>query len=67
MQCSSFLDTFIPQKSTIKVNKSVAADLTDGLKELFSALRLDHLLIENQFKVKIDNFIKDFIREAVKI
>ena len=67
MQCTSFLDTYIPQKSTFKVNKSVALDLTEGLKELFRAMRMDYVLVENQFKVKINNFIKDFIREAVKI
>ena len=67
IQCTSFLDTYIPQKSTLKVNKSVALDLTEGLKELFRALRIDYVLVENQFKVKINNFIKDFIREAVKI
>ena len=66
-QCTDFLDKYIPQKSKLKVTKSVALDLTEGLKELFTALRLEYLLIEKQFRVKIDHFIKDFIRKAVYI
>ena len=49
------------------MTKSVALDLKEGLQELFAVLRLDSLLVENQFTVKIGNFIKDFIREAIKI
>ena len=61
------LERYLPKKSSVKVTKSVALDLKEGLQELFAVLRLDSLLVENQFTVKIGNFVKDFIREAIKI
>ena len=61
-ECDEFLESFFPQKSKLKITKSVAADLKEALEELFTALKMDYLLVESELEVKTQNFIKDFIK-----
>ena len=61
-KCGEFLETFFTQKSKLKISKSVAADLKEALEELFTALRMDTLLVENELNVLTTSFIKDFIK-----
>ena len=57
-ECDEFLESFFPQKSKLKISKSVAADLKEALEELFTALKMDYLLVESELEVKTQNFIK---------
>ena len=61
-KCSELLVTFLPESSKKKVNKAVAADLKEALFDLFVALRMDLIFVENELTVKPSNFIKDFLK-----
>ena len=66
-KCYDFLETFFSQKSKVKVTKSVAATLKEAMEELFTALNMENLLVENELKVFSKDFIKDFIKMSDEI
>ena len=61
-RCDTFLTRFLPQISNAKVQKSVASLLNEALEELFDALGLKTLLLENEVEISSSSFIRDFIK-----
>ena len=60
--CASFFEKFFPINPNPKVSKSVIADLKDAIEELFAALRINTILVENELKVTTKSFIIDFVK-----
>ena len=60
LNCKEFLQTFLPPKSNLKLSKSVAAELKVALKELFMAVSLKDVQVEDGLSVSVDSFIADF-------
>ena len=61
--CIEFLESYMPSKEAkIKLSKSVAKDLKESLLELFQALSLKEVKIEDHLSVSHESFICDFIR-----
>ena len=60
--CSEFLATFFPDRSSFKLSKSVTAELRFALKELFAAMSVKELKVENNLHLGISNFVDDFIK-----
>lgn len=50
-----------------KVKKSVASCLKEALEELFEALNMDTVLVENKLKVTTKEFVTDFIHMCDEI
>ena len=50
-----------------KVSKAAATDLTDALEELFEALQIDTILVEDELEVSTASFIKDFMKNLDEI
>ena len=65
--CFGFLAKFFPQKPKVRVSKSVGAELKESIVDLFTAMRMDCVLIENDLKVTLSSFAKDFIKMADEI
>ena len=63
-RCSTFLAKFFPLNQKVKVTKSVGAELKESIVELFGAMGMDSVLIENELKVTISSFAKDFLKMA---
>ena len=60
--CSEFLATFFPDRSSSKLSKSVTSELRFALKELFAAMSMKELKVENNLHLGISNFVDDFIK-----
>ena len=56
------METFFSQKSNPKLTKSVAANLSEALEELFKAMKTDTIVIEKELEVSTTSFIKDFLK-----
>ena len=65
--CESFLDTFFPEKSHHKIARSVASSLKEAMEELFIAMGIDFLLVENELQISVSSFIKDFLKMSDEI
>ena len=62
-KCSDFIDRFFTQKNAkLKVSKTLAAELIEALEELFTALRMEVVVIEDELEVTTESFIKDFVK-----
>ena len=66
-RCSIFLDKFFPHSPKLKVNKSVKAELMESIEELFTALKVDNVMIENELEVTVASFAADFIKMCDEI
>ena len=61
-KCSAFLAKFLPHNPKFRVSKSVGTELKESIKELFAAMKMDSVLIENELKVTVTSFAKDFLK-----
>ena len=61
-KCSTFLAKFFPLNQKVKVSKSVGAELKESIVELFGAMGMDSVLIENELKVTVSSFANDFLK-----
>ena len=59
--CQVFLSEFFPGPGKHRVNKSVSRELNNALQDLFTVLKLGSILIENEFKVTSQSFIKGIL------
>ena len=66
-ECYQLIHTYFPTISKSRIKKSVASQLKEALKELFEALGVVTLLIENELDINVDDFIRDFIRMCDEI
>ena len=57
---------FIAPKSQ-KLTKSVATEVREALKELFSTLGNNTLMVEGDLEIKTDSFINDFLKMSDEI
>ena len=48
--------------SNAKIIKSVGLCLNEGVKELFTAMGIDVLFVENEFQIPVSSFVKDFLK-----
>ena len=62
LNCMEFLKTFLPAKTNLKLSKSVAAELKLALKELFHAVTMREVKVEDGLTVSVDSFIADFVK-----
>lgn len=62
VKCAEFIHTYFTQNEKLKVSKSAARDLIEALEELFAALRISTILVENELQVSTTSFIKDFVK-----
>ena len=60
--CAQFLSTFFPPNKILKRSASVKNEVKAGLRELFEALELTTVSVENSLEVGISSFIGDIIR-----
>jgi hypothetical protein len=60
--CAKFLSTFFPPNIILKRSMSVKNELKGGLRELFEAMEVTALPVENSLEVGISSFIGDLIR-----
>ena len=53
---------FLPDIGEHKVSKSVSSDLKESLTDLFIAMKIDTIMVEDDLAVPVKNFIKDFVK-----
>ena len=61
LDCQSFLETYMPATGG-KKSKSVRKLLFEALEELFTAMGIDRLMIDDQYPVSTASFISDFVK-----
>jgi hypothetical protein len=60
--CQEFLSVFFPPKVTLKLSKSVSEELKEALVDLFQAMDITQVRVENDLAVTIGSFCSDFTR-----
>ena len=60
--CLYFLSQYFPSKASLKLKKSVYKELKNALSELFLAMKISELRVEDNLKVDCSSFICDFLR-----
>ena len=66
-RCTGFIQTYFTQNTKTKVSKAAVTDLTDALEELFDALKMNTILVEDELEVSTAAFIKDFKKNRDEI
>ena len=66
-RCAGFINTYFAQNIKQKVSKAAATDLTEALEELFDALQINTILVEDELEVSTASFIKDFMKNLDEI
>ena len=61
IDCHSFLETYIPATG-VKKSKSVKKLLVEAMVELFAAIAVDKLMIDDEYPVSSVSFIRDFLK-----
>jgi hypothetical protein len=51
----------------VKLNKSVKSELRSGLWDLFDALEICTLMVENTLELAVSSFVEDFIKTVDEI
>ena len=67
VQCTDFLKTYFPENKKRKVGKSTCRELSDTLSDLFEAMSLSSIKVENTLNMNIPSFIKDIKRSIDEI
>ena len=65
--CQLFLERFFPRVSVVKVGRSVAAEIKEALSELFQAMELVNVKIENNLQISCQSLINDVLRMVDEI
>ena len=60
--CQEFLSFFFPPKASLKLSKSVSEELREALADLFQALNITQVRVEDDLTVSIESFCSDFLR-----
>ena len=60
--CKEFLETFFPPANSFKLSKSVSSELRFALLELFEAMSVKQVKVENDLALSITSFVADFIK-----
>ena len=65
--CKEFLDTFLPASTSQKLSKSVSSEIKSALEELFAAMSVKLIQVENDLVLSISSFSKDVVKNADEI
>ena len=65
--CSQFIATYFTKYCKRKIKRSTSADIKTALKELFEALGIEKIMVENSLEIPPHSFIKDFIHMCDEI
>ena len=60
--CRELLDTFLPQKSSLKLSKKVSSELKSALGELFAAMDVKDVAVENNLLMSVSSFVPDITK-----
>ena len=61
-QCILFLKTFFPTTHSFKLSKPVARELKSALKDLFMAMEISEIRVENELEIDCCSFIGDLLK-----
>ena len=67
VRCKDFMDTFFNQSTRPKVSRSVSARLREAMEEIFTAMEIETLLVEQEFELSTGSLIRDFIKNCDEI
>ena len=65
--CRELLDTYMPAKSSLKLSKTVSAELKGALRELFEVMGVKKLQVESDLAMSTSSFLKDFVKNVDEI
>ena len=60
--CIEFLNNFFPPISKLKLRNSVSSELKAALRELFTAMEVSSIKVEEKLDLNVASFIVDFVR-----
>ena len=60
--CTQFLNTFLPLKTSLKLSKSVSSEVKCALLELFDAMAVKQVKVEDDLELSPTNFVSDLIK-----
>ena len=67
LTCLDFFKKFFPENKIKKMSKSLVSELKEAMSDLFCALDLKKVMIENSMEVTSVSFTKDFIKNIDEV
>ena len=65
--CKELLDTFLPSASSLKLSKSVSSEIKSALGELFAAMSVKQIQVENELVLSTSSFTEDVVKNIDEI